>query len=335
MLDILIEARQFLQYIVRIHVIAEWNIMDANLTRLDLGLLVLFEALAAERNVTRAASKVGMTQPSASKGLDRLRHLFEDELYVRTSRGIRPTPRALELEAPVRQALLAVRNAVAKPTPFDPRKASGVMRVAMSDAAEFVLLPTLIRRLAKEAPGIDLRARPLDKETAFEALDAGKLDCLVGVFGKLPKRYDRRTLWSERFSCVLRANNSEKPERLTLRSYAHKTHVLVSLRDDARGYVDEVLARHGLTRRIVATLGRFMIVPYVIEATDCIATLPSRMAHRVVQGTQCVVVEPPFKMQPWEETLIWHRGTERTPLQAWFRRLITECARDDTAVQGR
>lgn len=309
--------------------------MDANLARLDLGLLVLFEALAAERNVTRAASKVGMTQPSASKGLNRLRDLFQDELYVRTSRGIRPTPRALELEAPVRQALLAVRNAVAKPTPFNPGEASGVIRVAMSDAAEFVLLPNLIRRLAKEAPGIDLRARPLDKETAFEALDTGKLDGLVGVFGKLPKRYDRRALWNERFACVLRGHSSEKPERLTLKSYARKPHVLVSLRDDANGYVDDVLARHGLTRRVLATVGRFMIVPYVIEATDCIATLPSRMAHRVVQGTQCVVVETPFKMQPWQEALIWHRGTERTPLQVWFRRFVAECAPNDTASPSR
>jgi DNA-binding transcriptional LysR family regulator len=233
--------------------------------------------------------------------------------------------------APLSQELKPPAN----PGRFNPGKASGVIRVAMSDAAEFVLLPTLIRRLAKEAPGVDLRARPLDKETAFEALDAGKLDGLVGVFGKLPKRYDRRALWNERFACVLRRHTNERPELLTLRSYARKPHVLVSLRDDARGYVDEVLARHGLTRRVIATVGRFMIVPYVIEATDCIATLPSRMAHRVVQGTQCVVVEPPFKMQPWQEALIWHRGTERTPLHAWFRSLMTECAPNDTASQSR
>ena len=331
----LIEEASFLQFIVGIQIIAKLHIMDANLARFDLSLLVLFEALAAERNVTRAAAKVRMTQPSASKGLERLRHLFQDELFVRTSRGIRPTARALELEAPIHQALLAVRNAVAKPTPFDPREASGVLRVAMSDAAEFVLLPTLIQRLASEAPKLDLRARPLDKETAFEALDAGKLDALVGVFGKLPKRYDRRALWNERFACVLGRQKNAKPERLTLKSYARKPHVLVRLRDDARGYVDEVLARHGLTRRVVATVGRFMIVPYVIEATDCVATLPSRMAHRLVQGTQCVVLEPPFKMQPWEEALIWHRSTERTPLQEWFRRLLKECAPDDAASPSR
>lgn len=309
--------------------------MDVNLARLDLGLLVLFEALAAECNVTRAAARVGMTQPSASKGLDRLRHLFQDELFIRTSRGIRPTARALELEVPVRQALLAVRNAVSRPTPFNPAEASGVIRVAMSDAAEFLLLPPLIRRLAKEAPGVALRARPLDKETAFEALDSGKLDGIVGVFGKLPKRYDRRVLWNERFVCVLRGRGDEKRERLTLKSFARKPHVLVSLRDDARGFVDEVLARHGLTRRVIATVGRFMIVPYLIEGTDCVATLPSRMARRVVEGTRCNLVEPPFKMQPWQEALIWHRGTERTPLLSWFRSVMTECAPDDSSCPSK
>lgn len=299
--------------------------MPANLARFDLSLLVLFEALVVESNVTRAAARVGMTQPSASKGLVRLRHLFQDELFVRTSRGIRPTARAMELEGPIRQALAAVRAAVDRPERFNPLEATGIVRVAMSDAAEFVLLPALIRRLAREAPRLDLRARPLDKELAFEALDTGRLDCIVGVFGRTPKRFDRRVLWNEKFACIMPGNKKQK-NRLTLQSYARMSHVLVSLRDDARGFVDDELARHGLSRRVVATVGRFMIVPYVVEETNCIATLPSRMARRVVQGTRCIVVAPPFDMRPWQEALIWHRSTENSPLLSWFRQLITECA---------
>ena len=300
--------------------------MAADLTKIDLNLLVLFGAIAAERNVTRAAQRIGITQPSASKGLDRLRHLFKDQLFVRTARGMRPTELAMELEGPINHALETVREVVGRVRLFKPSEARGIVRIAMSDAAEFVLLPQLVARLAREAPGIDLRVRPLDKDAAFEQLDAGKLDCLVGVFSNLPKRYDRLALWEERFLCIARSSLVPANGRMSLEVYAGLPHVLVSLRDDALGYVDEVLAGKGLARRIAATVGRFLVVPFVIQASDCVATLPSRMALTISKLTRCTVFEPPFQMKPWQETLIWHRATDRSPMLAWFRQLVMNCA---------
>lgn len=305
------------------------NMKSVDFNKLDLGLLVLFEAIAAERNVTRAAHRVGITQPSASKGLDRLRHTFKDPLFVRTARGMRPTDRAMELDGPVKHALSAVRELAERVRPFKPDKAKGIVRIGMSDAAEFVLLPPLIALLAKEAPGVDLRVRPLDKDTAFDQLDDGKLDCLVGVFANLPKRYAKLTLWEERFLCIAKSSRVSAKNQMTLDLYADMPHILVSLRDDTHGFVDDVLAKSGRSRRIAATVGRFMVVPFVIQASDCVATLPSRMALAISKSTQCTVFEPPFHMTPWKETLIWHRATDRSPMLSWFRRLIKRCAPKD------
>jgi DNA-binding transcriptional LysR family regulator len=300
--------------------------MTNDLAKIDLNLLVLFDALAAEQSVTRAARRIGVTQPSASKGLDRLRHLFKDDLFVRTARGMRPTPRATELSGPVSHALTTVRDVVAHAQPFKAAEAKGVIRIAMSDAAEFVLLPQLVARLAQKAPGVDLRARPLDKDIAFEHLDAGKLDYIVGVFDELPKRYESLPLWEERFLCIANSGSLPPNGRMSLDLYANMPHILVSLRDDALGAVDEALAKTGRKRRIAATLGRFMVVPFVVHASNCVATMPSRMARAVAASTGCVVFDPPVPMKPWQETLIWHRANDRSPLLSWFRTIVRSCA---------
>jgi DNA-binding transcriptional LysR family regulator len=293
-----------------------------NLAHLDLNLLVLFEALMAERNVTRAAVRVGVAQPSASKALDRLRHLFGDELFVRTPGGMRPTPRASELEPEIAALLDRVRRLVAARVPFDAASARGVVRVAMSDAAEFVLLPGLVGRLGEAAPGIDLRVRPLDKGRAPDDLDAGQVDALIGVFPGLPKRYRTADLWEERFLCLARADHPRLGRELSLDVFAELPHLLVTLRDDAHGAVDEALARLGRSRRIVATVGRFLIVPHVLRCSDALAMLPSRLATAVAAGTGCRAFEPPLGLRGWTETLVWSRATERLPLQVWFRGLV-------------
>lgn len=302
--------------------------MPPALARLDLDLLALFEALMAERNVTRAAARVGVAQPSASKALERLRRLFDDPLFVRTPRdGMRPTPRAVELAPEIAGVLDRVRGLVAARVPFDPATAKGAIRVAMSDAAEFVLLPGLVARLGRDAPGVDLRARPLDKERALGELDAGRLDALVGVFPGLPRRYGSVGLYGERFVCLARDGHPRLGRGgLTLRVFLELPHLLVTLRDDARGAVDAALAEAGRSRRIAATVGRFLVVPHVLRGSDAVAMLPSRLALAVAAGAGCRVHEPPLALEGWTETLVWPPAAERPPLQVWFRGLLRELA---------
>lgn len=295
-----------------------------NLARVDLNLLVLFEALFAERNVTRAAARVGMAQPSASKALDRLRHLFADPLFLRAAGGMRPTPRALELAPDIAAVLEQLRSLVAEAVPFDPATARGTVRIAMSDATEFVMLPRLVALLAERAPNLTLMARPLDKDTAFASLDDGTLDAVIGVFPERPKRMAAAPLFQERFVCLARANHPGLQQGLTIEAYTRFPHLLVTLRDDNRGAVDDALARIGQQRRVLATLTRFFAVPEILARTDAIATVPSRFA---AAAQTCRQHEPPIAIAGWTDALVWLAGTERDPMMAWFLAITREVGR--------
>lgn len=298
-----------------------------NLARIDVTLFGLFEALMAERNLTRAALRIGMSQPAASKALGRLRDLFRDPLFLRTAGGMRPTPRALELSGQVNAVLSQLRGLVAEELPFDPQSAKGEVRIAMSDAAEFTLLPRIIAHLAETAPQVTLRARPLDKDRALAMLDEGRLDAVVGVFPQRPGRIAGAPLFTERFVCLARAGHPALAGGLTLEAFVSLPHLLVTLRDDARGAVDEALARIGRERRVIATLTRFLAVPAVLARTDAIATVPARFA---ASASNCEIFEPPITIPGWTEELLWREGAERDPLSAWAFsciRLAAEAAR--------
>lgn len=285
-----------------------------NLARIDIPLLLLFEALVDEGNLTRAAARVGMAQPSASKALDRLRDLFGDPLFLRAPGGMRATPRALALAGEVSAVIERLRALVADAVLFDPATAEGTLRIAMSDAAEYAVLPQLLAMLNSAAPGIVLKARPLDKDRALAALDEGQLDMVIGVFSELPQRMRSEPLFAERFVCLAREDHPALSQGLTLDAYAALPHLLVTLRDDARGAVDEALARIGRQRRVLATLTRFLAVPAILRQTDAIATVPARLAVGVVG---CARHEPPLPIPGWTEQLIWRSGSERDPMLAW------------------
>ncbi|UFP96661.1 LysR family transcriptional regulator [Gloeobacter morelensis] len=296
-------------------------------TGLDLNLLLLLEALLAEGSVSGAARRLGISQPAASKALARLRRHFGDALFVRTPRGMRPTDRVIQLEAELKRVLADVRRLVEEAPVFDPSTAQGIVRLAMSDIAEFALLPGLIERLHHLAPQVDLRARPLDKTRAYAALDSGELDALVGVFPDLPKRFSRMVLWQERFVCLVRSGHPWLAQGATLAGYLSYPHILVTLKDDAEGAVDRALAALGLTRRVAATAGHFLSVPPILTHSDCVATVGSRFAQVLAEPMGCRICEPPLTVAGWTEQLVWGQGADRPPLQRWVRKQIAAAAR--------
>lgn len=293
---------------------------------LDLNLLVLLEVLLAEGSVSRAAARLGVTQPAASKGLERLRRHFGDELFVRTPRGMRPTIRAQELEPDLRLVLADLRRLVVEAPPFNPATAQGIVRLAMSDVAEFVLLPGLVERLCRLAPLVDLRMRALDKTRIHQALDGGELDAAIGVFPDLPKRFLRDTLWQECFVCIVRVGHAWPDAGATLEGYLRYPHVLMTLKDDADGAVDRALATVGAQRRVAVTTAHFLAVPQILVNSDYIATIPGRFARALAEPMGCRTSEPPLAIPGWTEQLIWGQGTHHPPLQRWVRGLIKEAA---------
>ena len=235
-----------------------------NLRRIDLNLLVIFDALMRERNVTRAARRVALSQPALSNALSRLRHYLKDELFVRGPDGMVPTPRALELAPQIHNALAALESAL-DPLDFDPATAVRTFTIDTNDYIVATSIATLMSRLPDLAPGIDVRILP-PSGRAFERLDAREIDFAVGTYGDVPERFGVLHIDDNAFACLMRADHPLAQGELDLGRYAAAKHLLITPRGDPVGFVDTALAEHGLTRRIALTVNHFSVVPAVISA---------------------------------------------------------------------
>lgn len=255
-----------------------------DLSRSDLNLLVLFEAVLEERHVGRAAERLNLTASAVSHGLGRLRRWLNDPLFLRTPKGVVPTARAMELAAPVADVLARVRNVISTAEPFDPATSTRRFTIAAPDGVAAVFLPPLLAELRQTAPGIDISVRqllPAQGETssdrvwraAFADLEARTTDIAVMPSDDIPLRFHQRTLYEEDFVVAMRAGN---PFALapTLDRYCEMQHLVVSLTGDAHGFVDRVLAEQNRSRRIALTVPNFMFALAVIADTDLISALP-------------------------------------------------------------
>jgi DNA-binding transcriptional LysR family regulator len=291
-----------------------------NLHAIDANLLVTLDALLIERSVSRTAARIGRSQPATSNALARLRELFGDPLLVRTRDGMRPTPRAVALAAPLRQAVAGLQHALAAPARFMPATARATISIGLTDYGALVVLPSLARALARRAPGIDLRAHAFGPGTV-DALASGQLDIALGRFAQVRPRFRRVPVLSDALCTVVRAGHPLTSGRLTLARLARADHVLVSI-GEGTGAVDEVLARHGLVRRIAVRVAHFLVVPHIIEATDLVATVPGRVASSF--GRSLRSLRSPVEIPGFELSMAWHEDHDGDPAQRWVRTLVLD-----------
>lgn len=298
-----------------------------NLRRLDLNLLVVFDAVMLERSVTRAAERVFLTQSAVSSALGRLREQLGDELFIRGSGKLRPTPRALELEEPVR-ALLAELQEVLAPSQFDPATESRSFTIATNDYFTAVVAPPLARRLAKAAPGIDLRIVPTAGRP-LEMLDAREADLVCTSWSQPPERFSIETLVEDSYVCVVRKDHPFARKAPTLAQFARAKHILVSPRGDAKGFVDDRLAEKGLTRRISMTVNHFAAAPQIVAETDAVLTVPRLIAERFAPARSTALFDCPVPVPPalGRMSMIWHDRLSRHPAHAWLRATMLEVGR--------
>jgi DNA-binding transcriptional LysR family regulator len=298
-----------------------------NLRRLDLNLLVVFDAVMLERSVTRAAERVFLTQSAVSSALGRLREQLGDELFIRGSGKLRPTPRALELEEPVR-ALLAELQEVLAPSQFDPATESRSFTIATNDYFTAVVAPPLARRLAKAAPGIDLRIVPTAGRP-LEMLDAREADLVCTSWSQPPERFSIEMLVEDSYVCVVRKDHPFARKAPTLAQFARAKHILVSPRGDAKGFVDHRLAEKGLTRRILMTVNHFAAAPQIVAETDAVLTVPRLIAERFAPARSTALFDCPVPVPPAlrRMSMIWHDRLSRHPAHAWLRATMLEVGR--------
>jgi LysR family transcriptional activator of mexEF-oprN operon len=297
-----------------------------NLARLDLNLLVAFDALMTERSVTRAAARIGIGQSAMSHNLARLRRLFADELLTRMPDGMRPTPRALSLLEPIRTILGQIECAVLCRDDFDPATAERMFRIGVPDYWEVAVIPSLLERLRSVAPGIRLQLRSTDRFDILEELDADRLDLGIGVFTDGQAQHKRRKLFSDSYLCLFDARQTGLTPPLSLDDYVRTPHVLTSLREDPYGVVDQALKKHKRERTIALVTPRFLSVPFILSKAPVITTMPSRLAHFFAETFGLTISPPPLKLPTFAVSLLWHASYNNDPGHAWLRHTITQLA---------
>ncbi len=308
------------------------TITERNLRSVDLNLLVVFDALMAERNVTRAAVRNGLSQPAVSKALNRLRHLFDDPLFIRRDRCMEPTPRAIELSGPIHGALANISRTLASPSAFNPAEISATVTIATIDFYQMSLLPALIRILRREAPGIHLQLKACDRFCQNESLECGEIDIAIGPVGALRDDLRAIPLWKDRLTTLVACDNPIA-KALTLESFAAAPHVVdaghvrITPEGHVTSVVDAILAASGLRRQIAVVLPNSAGIPHVVAATDLIATLPTRVVKDLAPIKNVHFLPAPFPALEVSPHMLWHVRTENIPLQVWLRSVISEIAR--------
>jgi DNA-binding transcriptional LysR family regulator len=293
------------------------------LSDIDLNLLVLLDALLRERSVSRAAKRLGMRQPALSKALERLRKMLNDPLLVRTAGGMVPTPRAVELEAPLRRLLEDLHTAIAPRSGFDPATTTQSFKIAATDYAALALVPRIVARVRREAPSAELVVRNARFDDLLDDLRDGVVDLYVGLLNQPPAALYATRLLTDRFVCLVRADHPTVGARLTLKQYVELPHLLVSpVGGGFVGWIDHELARLGMKRRIMLSLQHFLVAPHVVCESDLIVTLPECIARKAAAGLPVRVLAPPVKVPTLHVRQFWHARTHQAASHRWFRALV-------------
>lgn len=297
---------------------------EADFRRIDLNLLVALEALLEERSVTRAALRLGMSQPAASRALARLRALFADALLVDGPKGYLPSARAEELRPLLRQTLAGI-GAMLEANAFDPARATGQLRLLMTDLEAAVLAPGLLSRLAVEAPAVDVAIIP-PGSAPMEALETDAADAVVGVVDRAPAGILRRTLYEDRLVTFMRRGHPAAGQDLTLERYLAFDHVAVSITGRGSSAVDDRLSAMGHGRHVRVRVPNFFAAAEIAAASDLMMTLPESLAGTAVAAERFVTRPPPIGPTRFTMSLLWHARHQDAPRHVWLRRLVATAA---------
>jgi DNA-binding transcriptional LysR family regulator len=308
-----------------------------DLRRVDLNLLVSLDALLAELNVTRAAQRLHLSQPALSAQLARLRQLFDDPLLMpaESGRGMMPTALALDLAAPLRDALQQLAGVVLRRPGFDPLRDERRFHIAASDNAIGLLgLPMVAQLPAVAGAGVRLAFRAAQHDRIAQQLEQGEVDLLIGSERALSDTMKVTKLFAERFLACQRKGHPRGNGPLDLDTYCSLGHVLVSTSGGSfHGFMDELLDALGRRRHVALSVQHFTLVPDILGATDLIGTLPARLAAR--HADRLDAFELPFDVPGWTLHAAWHPRHQRDPAHAWLRNWVQACAREaDAAGRG-
>lgn len=294
--------------------------------RPDLNLLRTFLALMEERSVTRAAARMGITQPALSNVLSRLREMLRDPLFIRERYGMRPTPKAEELAPRIAAAVADLDALILGQQAFDPSGAQHDFTVAPNSYVELVLMPAIVARVGERAPGIKLRLTPYGSDLAATGVTSGQTALVLGRIHEPPDNLVVQHLMDEGFGCIVRADHPTVGARLSRQQFERLKHVNVVPPGKLRVGLFQVFDRQKLRRDVAVSVTHFLAVPEMIAVTDYCATLPSRLCRRLATDPRLKVLKPPVDLGTFPVEMAWHVRYRNDPAHAWLRALIGEIA---------
>jgi DNA-binding transcriptional LysR family regulator len=304
--------------------------------RYDLNLLPVFVTLMEERSVTRAAERLGITQPALSNALARLRVTMRDQLFVRERYGIQPTQMAMELAPVIAEALAKIDSVVLGQQSFDPRKAELPVTIAPNSYVEFVLMPAIVARLREQAPGVKLRLTPFGNDLAETGVISGTTTMVLGRVVDPPDSLVVQHLMDEGLACVVRADHPDIGDRISQEQYERLKHVNVLPPGRMRVGLFRALEQRGLRREVAVSVTHFLAVPEMIAVTDYCATLPVLICRRLANDPRLKILPAPVDLGTFPVDMAWHVRHRNDPAHRWLRSLVTEVTReiaDGTAGQ--
>lgn len=302
----------------------------SNLRNFDLNLLVAFDVLMRELNVTRAAEQMFITQSAMSHVLHRLRQQLDDPLLVKTPAGMKPTERALNLIEPVRAILLEMERIIQPPAEFVALTSHRRFVIAATDYLEFLLIPALSGLIDQMAPGIDIHVKRTETSFPVTQLENGSLDVVLGFESVLntPAHLHCQKLFDDQMVCVVRQNHPLIRNEPSLEEYVALSHVLISWKGTLVGIIDHHLLELGLERRVKLIVPNFLSAPLIVSQTDMILSLPYRIAERFKKIAPLEIFPVPIKLPIYDLVMVWHPLRDKDPAHLWLRNKIVEIGRN-------
>ena len=307
-----------------------------NLAGVDLNLLVVFDALMVERNTTRAGDRIGMSQPAVSKALNRLRHLCKDDLFIRCAEGMTPTPRAIELAAPVQQALQELSNAL-EPNVFDPATEKRIFRIMTNDLIARLMMPMVMARLDQVAPNIEIHLIP-EVSNSLSRVEKNEVDLALISQVPIGDQFESRILIEGSESVILMREGHPLSEgELTIDRILTARQVVVTTADSEDGIIDNYYLQNSIPRRVGITINQVIAGPAIVAASDLVMVVPRRLAAYQASFQNVVYRELPEEMPrlSLNVQMIWHTRLESNPAHKWLRDLLTEIAEDHPRYSSR
>lgn len=302
--------------------------------RYDLNLLPVFVTLMEERSVTRAAERLGITQPALSNALARLRLMMRDPLFIRERYGIQPTEKAEELAPIIAAALATIDDVITGQQDFDPAEAERLFTIAPNSYVEFALVPAIVARLGAVAPGIRLRLTPFGNDLAETGVISGTTAMVLGRIADPPDNLVVQHLMDEGLGCVVRADHPDIGDSISREQYERLKHVNVLPPGRIRVGLAQTLEGQGLRREVAVSVTHFLAAPEMIAVTDYCSTLPRLICRHLAGDPRLKILPPPVDLGTFPVDMAWHIRYRHDPAHRWLRSLIAEVAREISDVGG-